>query len=134
LSAPALPNKVIFAPDLIGAAFIDPHARRVLEHWREGAFKIVMNRELLILHLKVLSQVGLSSELIHRWSLWLTAPDKSFFSSEPNGSGSSASAICRSLAEKSESSKIVCSRGLPGELGAFWISPAEFLRYQETDR
>jgi len=107
LSAPDQPAKVIFAPDLIGASFIDADARKVVELWRNGAFKVVMNRELLVLHIKVLGQLGLSAELIRRWTLWLTVPERALFFPDICSNRASAIEICELLARETKTSRIV---------------------------
>jgi hypothetical protein len=118
-------KEVVFAPDLIGAAFIDPNARAVLEQWRDGAFRVVVNRELLVLHLKALRELGLGAELIKRWSLWFTSPEKTIFVSDENGSSPGTIELCEKVSRAASGAEIVCWRKATATGGA-WVTAEKF--------
>jgi hypothetical protein len=119
-------KEVVLAPDLIGAAFIDPHARAVLESWRDGTFKVILNRQLLLLHLRTLRDIGLTDELIKRWTLWLTSPEKAIFLSDVTFVESSSPALCDAIASGAEFRRIICRSKPPGA-SPQWITASEFL-------
>jgi hypothetical protein len=114
-------KQVIFAPDLIGAAFIDPRARAVLEQWRDGEFKIILNRQLLLRYLKTLRDLGLPSHLLKRWTLWLTSAEKSNYLNDFETNEKSAIKTCEAI----PSAQIICSRKIEGASDR-WISVNEF--------
>lgn len=93
---------VILAPDVLAAALIDPLARATLGRWRDGEFKVLVNRELLAIHLRVLHKLGLGPELIRRWTYWFTSPTRSVFAgdlqAESKNQGSALVRICETLA------------------------------------
>jgi hypothetical protein len=126
LSAPEPPNRVILAPDLIGAAIFDPAARRVLQAWRDHQFKIVISRELLLVQIKLLRDLGLPFDLLQRWTLWLTSPMKSEYIADLHFDKPAPSDLCNALAEATNVQQIICWR-LPkrDEFGK-WISAVDF--------
>ena len=94
------PKKVVFAPDILVAALFDARARQIVNQWRDGEIMPVVTRELLVLYLRALAKAGLSPDLLHKWSLWLTTPGKAVFL-EQNGTfplDANSAEICRQLA------------------------------------
>lgn len=126
MSEPSV-TKIIFAPDLIGAAFVDPNARKVLELWRDGALKAVTNRELIAAHLRCLKNLGLSPALLSRWALWLSDSSKAVFESELTIQASSEIAICESLAELTATERIISWR-FPIAASPKWTTAGKFLK------
>jgi hypothetical protein len=100
-------RKVVFAPDLIGAAFIDLHSRRVLERWRDGQLTPVTNRDLLSEQLRLLRKLGLSPELLKRWAYWLASPEKNLFIETALPSTNSLSDLCEVIANASAAEAII---------------------------
>ena len=92
------PRKVVLAPDVFVAALYDGRARAVLHQWRDGEILPVVTRELLLLYLRTFSQAGLTSDLIRKWSLWLTAPTKSLYLENCAPFQSTGLALCREVA------------------------------------
>jgi hypothetical protein len=115
-------KEVVFAPDLIGAAFIDPHARAVLERWRDGQFKTVLNRQLLLLHLKTVRDLGVPPHLLKRWTLWFTTAEKSIYFSDSETEEMNPIKLCEAL---SETAPIISFRK-PESTSRPWITPVEF--------
>ena len=121
-------TKVIFAPDLIGAAFVDSNARKIVELWRDGALKIVTNRELIALHLRCLKNLGLSPALLSRWALWLSDSSKAVFDSDLTFQTNSEIAICESLAELTGTERIIAWRFPVEAPPARWTTAGKFLK------
>ena len=92
------PHKVVFAPDILVASLYEAEARAVLHQWRDGAIVPVVTRDLLLLYLRTLRQAGLGSELVRKWSLWLTAADKVIYREDFQPNHSSGLALCREVA------------------------------------
>lgn len=92
------PRKVVLAPDIFVAALYDARARAILHQWRDGEILPVVTRELLLLYLRTFSQAGLTSDLIRKWSLWLTAPAKSLYLENSESLQSTGLALCREIA------------------------------------
>lgn len=101
-------RKVVFAPDVIGGAFVDLHCRRVLENWRDGQLMPVTNRELLAEQLRILRRLGLSTELLKRWAYWLASPEKNIFMENPLPSSDCVADLCEAVAQASAAPAIVC--------------------------
>jgi hypothetical protein len=116
-------RRVILAPDLIGAALIDPAARRVFERWLDGEFKVVCNRELLGMHLKVLRDLGLPAELLQRWSYWFTAPQRAVYLDSVSFGKKSPIILCEELAAHAKAASIVCWKG---NQGGRWVRSSDF--------
>jgi hypothetical protein len=122
VTAPAV-RKVVLAPNLIGAALIDPAARRVLEGWRDGKFVVVTNRDLVALHLRALNRLGLSAEIIKRWAYWLGSPEKTVFLEK--AFDCPAIELCESLAGASKAEAIICWNYPVGK-GHPWLAASEY--------
>ena len=101
-------RKVVFAPNLIAAALLDPSARRVLERWRDGEFLVVMNRDLFTAHLRELKHIGLPPHLIKRWAYWLSSPEKTDFLQTDLPPQKSLITLCETLAKTSAATAIIC--------------------------
>jgi hypothetical protein len=69
-----------------------------LNGWRDGLIVPVVTRELLVLYLKTLRQVGLGPELVRKWSLWLTAADKTVYLEGLSVSQASGLELCGEIA------------------------------------
>jgi hypothetical protein len=117
-------RKFVLAPNLIGAALIDPAARCVLEAWRDGKFVVVTNRELIALHLRALNRVGLPAELIKRWAYWLSSPEKTLFL-ERSFDSAVAMKLCEALAGASNADAILCWT-YPSEKSDRWLAATDF--------
>jgi hypothetical protein len=107
---------------MIGAGVLDPKVREFLERWRDGEFKVVLNRQILLLHLKTLREVGLSAELLKRWTLWLTSPETSNFISSPENNETKVTRICEAI----PNAKIFCWQK-PDDASERWVSVREVL-------
>lgn len=92
------PRKVVLAPDILVAALYDGRARAVLHQWRDGEILPVVTRELLLLYLRTFSQAGFSSDLVRKWSLWLTAPSKTLYLDNGAPTQVTGLALCREVA------------------------------------
>lgn len=75
-------RKVVFAPDLIGGALVDPECARALEMWRDGVVMPVVSRELLRSYLRLLDRLGVTPRVLARWTLWFTSPGTAVFLEE----------------------------------------------------
>ena len=91
-------RKVVLAPDLLLRALFDPRARETLNLWRDGLIVPVVTRELLLLYLRTLRQAGVGPELVRKWSLWLTAADKTIYLEGLSVSQASGLQLCREVA------------------------------------
>lgn len=104
------PRRVVLAPDLIGAAFIDLHSRRVLERWRDGELMPVTNRDLFAQQLRTLRRLGLSTENLKRWAYWLASTERNIFIEKNLPSTNSVAALCEAVARAAAAEMIVCWR------------------------
>ena len=89
---------MVLAPDLLLRALFDPRAREILNQWRDGLIQPVVTRDLLLLYLKTLRQAGLSPELVRKWSLWLTAAEKTIYLEGLAVEQGSGLELCREVA------------------------------------
>jgi hypothetical protein len=121
-------RKVVLAPNLIGAALIDPAARRVLEAWRDGKFMVVMNRDLIAVHLRALNRVVLAPELIKRWAYWLSSPEKTIFLEKQFAASASPINLCEELANAAKADAIICWKLPSAKYGSPWLPAEDFLR------
>lgn len=114
--------RIVATPEFIGRCLTEPGCAQVLAHWRDGRLRLVLNRELLVIHCRVLRSLGLSEEQLKCWIWWFTSPEKSeFHESIPTGETAGA-AICASLA-KNLSIPVLCSEAWSETEG--WISPGK---------
>ena len=130
MSGPAA-RKVVFAPDLLGGAFIDPEAQLVLQKWRDGLLLPVVSRELLRHYLKLLDALGLPSRLLKQWTLWLTSPETSLFLEEPLPATASTVDLLLRTASAAPAEFIICNAtppNLPAARKPQFISAAAFLK------
>lgn len=127
---PAAP-RVVLAPNLLGGCFHDSDQFRVLELWRDGRLQPVVNRQLLIRYLRLLSRLGVPPDLLRRWTRWFTAPEKSFYLRDLELGDLVVPELCEVLAKNSGAVWIVT--GLPavqgsGNSGAVrWITASGYL-------
>ena len=119
-------QKVALAPNLIGAALIDPAARRVMEAWRDGKFVVVVNRELIALHLRAVSRIGLGPELVRRWAYWLSAPEKTLLIDKQFGAMSAAE-LCEEVAKASKAGAIICWDYPAGKISPLWTLARDYV-------
>ncbi|HEX7862372.1 MAG TPA: hypothetical protein VF773_18690 [Verrucomicrobiae bacterium] len=103
------PRKVVFAPDVLVAALFDPRARHLVNEWRDGQIVPVVTRELLVLYLRTLAGAGLTPELLHKWSLWLTTPGKAIFIEQNGTAARNHFELCRAIAE-AQNAEVVTTR------------------------
>jgi hypothetical protein len=108
---------------MIGAGFRDPKVREFLERWRDREFKVVLNRQILLLHLRTLRELGLSAELLKRWTLWLTSPETSNYISSLETIETRVTRICEAIPNAS----IICS-AKPNDASERWLLVYEFLQ------
>jgi hypothetical protein len=106
----APPRIVVFAPDLVLAALFDPTARQVLEAWRDGRIKPVIDRELLLAYLKMLRKAGLTSELLRHWAAWFTNKEASIYIESDENSQTGIIARCDTIASLGSAAEIICFR------------------------
>lgn len=71
------PLPCVILPEVIAKSFHDADCRALLNWWRDGVIRPVLNHELLVLYACVLRDLGVSDPVIRRWLLWFTAEDKS---------------------------------------------------------
>jgi hypothetical protein len=69
--------RVVILPDVIARSFHDPDCKALLDYWRDGIIRPVLNHELLVLYARVLRQLGVPDSVVRRWLLWFTAENKS---------------------------------------------------------
>lgn len=123
--------RVVFTPDLLGAAFLDPDCRAMLLLWRDGLLQPVLCRGLLVRYLKTLRALGLTEEILKRWTLWLTAPEKCLYLRESPEVVPGLEQLCLAAAESGGAGCIV-SRNSPTVSNAsqtvHWISARAFLQ------
>jgi hypothetical protein len=101
---------VVLAPDILLGAMYDAEARAILHQWRDGNIVPVVTRDLLLLYLKTLRQAGLGADLVRKWSLWLTAAEKTIYLTEAGPSVSTGLPLCREVAEANDAELITQSR------------------------
>jgi hypothetical protein len=123
----AIVQKVALAPNLIGAALIDPAARRVLEGWRDGKFVVVVNRELIALHLRAVSRIGLGPDLVRRWAYWLSSPEKTLLIDKQFGAASAAE-LCEEIANAGKAGAIICWDYPAGKSSPVWTLARDYSR------
>ena len=133
------PRPLVFAPDFLGIALIDPAGLRILNLWRDGRLQPVVNRPLLLSYFRVFRTLGLPDLLVRRWAWWLVSPPQSRFLAELSEPVLSTMALCAVLARKTGAGWIVHSgtvyhpenldAGTVGE--APWILPNELLQRLE---
>jgi len=136
------PRPIVFAPDFLGIALIDPAGLRILNLWRDGRLQPVVNRPLLLSYFRVFRTLGLPDLLVRRWAWWLVSPPQSRFLAEPSEPGSTAMALCAVLARKTRAEWIVhsgrvLSPPIPDSDQAAsvpWILPNELLRHLENGK
>jgi hypothetical protein len=121
-------TKVVFAPDLIGAALVDSDARKVFNLWRDGALTVVTNRELVALHLRCLKNLGLSPTLLSRWALWLSDSTRAVFESDLSFQAISPIGLCESLANATNTPQIVAGRFPDGATSPKWITAGKLVK------
>jgi hypothetical protein len=120
------PRRVVVAPDVVAKSFLVPECRTVLELWRDARIQLVVTRELLVVYLKVLRDLGIPDAQLHRWAIWFTANDKTVFLSEPNFSGTSVREILHDAASRGNAEAIVSTETAP-DVDTAWILVDDFL-------
>lgn len=121
--------RIVLAPGVIAKSFLVEEYRAVLEAWRDGAFRTVVTRELLVCYLQLLRNLGLPDAQLRQWTAWFTAADKSLFLPEPGTASKNSRIILQDAARRGKAIAIVASEapaaGASGE--ANWISVTDFL-------
>lgn len=67
---------VVFSPDLVGRALVDPDALAVLQLWREERLRPALNLDLMRRYLRLLGKMGLPAVLLRRWGWWFGSAQK----------------------------------------------------------
>lgn len=70
------PFRVVIMPDILAKAFHDPDCKALLDWWRDGKVRPVLNHELLVQYARVLRDIGVSDGVLRRWLIWFTTADK----------------------------------------------------------
>lgn len=70
------PDPVVILPEVLAKSFHDSECKVLLDWWRDGVIRPVLNHELLVLYARVLRDLGVPNPTIRRWLLWFTAVDK----------------------------------------------------------
>lgn len=78
MTAPATDHGklVLLLPEAFARGVFDPQSRPLLELWRDGKIRLVVNRWLVVRYLKALAACGVPSRLIRWWAWWLTNETK----------------------------------------------------------
>ena len=105
-----MPRRVVLAPDVLVCALYDPRAREILNEWRDGLILPIVTRELLLLYVRTLNQAGLNTDLIRKWSLWLTTPGKSLYLENAAPLQKSGLDLCDEIAQLHQASVLTLSR------------------------
>jgi hypothetical protein len=123
------PRPVIFSPDLLAASLFDLNCRKVILRWREGSVTPVLNRELLILYLRLLGQAGVSAELLKAWTCWLTSPEWTRYLHDVTTNERAPKALCNNLATRVPGVEILCwsKQSDAGNGSLLWRTANEFL-------
>jgi hypothetical protein len=117
---------VVVAPDVVAKSFLGPECRTVLELWRDARIQLVVTRELLVIYLKVLRDLGIPEAQLHQWAVWFTANDKSVVLSEPNAGEMTLSEILHDAARRGNAEGIVSTKTSP-DVDTTWILVDDFL-------
>ena len=120
------PRRVVVAPDVVAKSFLVPECRTVLELWRDARIQLVVTRELLVIYLKVLRDLGIPDAQLHRWAVWFTAKDKSVFFPESNSSEMTLRETLHEAARLGNAEAIVSTETSP-DVDATWILVDDFL-------
>jgi len=110
-------DRVVLAPDVIGCGFSEAHCGAILNLWRDGRLRPIVNRALLLRYLKLLRGLGLSELMIRRWGWWFSSNAKVLFLPESTPPGWNGAALCAGLARAGEARWILC-RSRPSSLPA----------------
>ena len=70
------PPALVMDPVLFLEGVTDPLRRHPLEAWRDGLCRLVLTRRTMAHLLRLLKGIGLPEELLRRWALWLTDPQR----------------------------------------------------------
>jgi hypothetical protein len=73
------PLPVVILPEVLAKSFFDADCKALLNWWRDGVIRPVLNHELLVLYARVLRDLGVADTVIRRWLLWFTAEDKATY-------------------------------------------------------
>ncbi len=120
------PRRVVVAPDVVAKSFLVPACRTVLELWRDARIQLVVTRELLVIYLKVLRDLGIADAQLHGWAIWFTAKDKSVFFSESNSGETSLRETLHDAACLGNAEGIVSTETAPDQ-DTMWILVDNFL-------
>ena len=116
-------RRVVLAPDLLIAALFVAKARAVLNEWRDGRIRPVLNRELLFVYLRLLREIGLNEKLLQDWTAWFTNPEKVFFVDGQNHAARPVRELCIELASGREGCEVIGFNGFAGApSGVKWVN------------
>jgi hypothetical protein len=125
------PVAVVLSPDLFAASFFDPNCRKVIMLWRDGAIIPLVNRELLVVYLRILNKFGLPPHQMKVWTKWFTSAAHAEYFQDVATQDASWDSLCETLASRRAGSRIVCWRK-PNDSGQCranpWITANEFLQ------
>ena len=85
--------RIVLGPDILAASFFDPASKNVLDHWRNGAVRLIITRELLMTYLSTLRGLGLSDAQLRRWAMWFTSGDTADADMDSGESGGAVPAM-----------------------------------------
>jgi len=100
---------VVLMPEVLAHAFHDAECRSVLEMWRDGLIRPVVNHELLALYAKLLRGLNVPDASIRRWLQWFTAQDKAEFLPKLEQSASGLSSIVSDIVQRSGANRAITS-------------------------
>lgn len=127
MTLPNQPIPVVLAPDLVVAGLFDPHAREVLNAWRDGAIKLVLSRRLLVAYLRALRKAGVPSPVLHVWALWFHQPNRAELVAMGVPSQKSLAAHCSALAKIGNGNAVICWHGPDRPASADWMTARDWL-------
>lgn len=122
-------KRVVFTPELIGHAFHDATAFRVLLSWRDGQLRPVISRDLALTYTKTLRSIGLGSVLLKRWLWWFSAAEKSEYHPEIVTKPGNPASLCDRLAIEMDVVGVVHSDTFrpSSDFAAEWVSASRVL-------
>ena len=124
-------KRVILTPELLLSGLKDASSVHVLNAWRDGLLKPVLNRELMVCYTQGLRAAGLKSEYLRPWIWWLSDPEKSDFLSQLKTECSNATSLCEHLFGSSGADAILHSDSFqpsPNHEKVKWMSASIYLQ------
>jgi hypothetical protein len=124
-------TRVVVSPDLIVGVYFDEQCKRVLLQWRDGLVRLVLNRELLVIYLRTLREIGIAEREIRRWSTWFSSSNKVEFSPQMNLMRKGGAELSRSVAEEM-GTVMICWR-LPAAKEGNVITAEEWIKKSKKE-